>query len=183
MNEKTHLLYEPFSRTPIVCKIDNWRECPDHSHLSDVPPSPASLREIGLDEGTLEDDPNDDIVSPREYSISVGLLQSPEDVEAYEESLRSEDSTVTDHELNKKGKRFDAIGKTLATLGGAGGVTAGALTGIGLLGGVLIAVPLMAGGLWLSSYGEKLRYRSGASLSMKSAEWKAREDKRRTKKR
>lgn len=75
MEGNKKFLYSTSSVTPIICERDNWKNCPDHKHLSEVP-----LKEDSLDEETINelnnnesmiDDPSDDIISINEYESAL----------------------------------------------------------------------------------------------------------------
>jgi hypothetical protein len=70
------LLYSSSSVTPIICERDNWKNCPDHKHLSEVPLKDDSLGQETINElnsnDSMIDDPNDDIISVNEYQSALG---------------------------------------------------------------------------------------------------------------
>jgi hypothetical protein len=70
------LLYSSSSVTPIICERDNWKNCPDHKHLSEVPLKDDSLDQETINElssnDNMIDDPNDDIISINEYQSALG---------------------------------------------------------------------------------------------------------------
>lgn len=71
MKNRKFLLYTQDSTVPVLCERDNWKECPEHKHLSDVPPIGKGHDSLGISDHEIVDDPNDDIISTNEYAEGV----------------------------------------------------------------------------------------------------------------
>jgi hypothetical protein len=169
-----HFLYTKSSSTPILCERDDWRKCPEHKHLSDELPTVESLETLGISNEEFVDDPNDDIVSPREYTMTVGLMGASVDPE-YEAELRHiEGKDITDPHLYRRAKVMDAVGRGLATVGGLGGIVGATmlapLGAVGIGGGLLLGTPFMALGLFLAEKADYMKFEAGANLG-KPEEW------------
>lgn len=144
------LLYSSSSVTPIICERDNWKNCPDHKHLSEVPLKDDSLGQDTINElnsnDSMIDDPNDDIISINEYES--GLSQNNDKIKtqidlmegdsllrrSYRYDTKQESSGKNDKNRNTmwdKKKKKKSV-RVIRSLGMLVGVTT-ALTMVGIL--------------------------------------------------
>lgn len=96
-NRNEHYLYGATVWEHYICRRKDWRKCPKHKNLTDVRPTSetrmhANIADINTQaEKDLIDDPNDDIVSVKEYADSEEQVYKPKPQEdSHQSKIRPE---------------------------------------------------------------------------------------------